>query len=873
MRLATTCAAIAVTTGVARADVRDAFGFAKTPQQQPIDCSNGLDFGCAGATDPMANDAVPYQISTWLPAPYLLTLPTANATHDQVASFVTGAARDDAGVSLAGGNGFDNRWTIDGAPADNIRTGAADTRLPLTFLDGIFVQSGGFAARDRVGLGGTIDARLKTAGDKLDVDVHVWLSESASAKHLPEIANTFAVRTGNFDPGPTATASIVASGPLPRVFPGATSWFVAGVAPTFSQTKVNLMAQSLVDANGDNVPDGIPGLAITAPVESSHDGVGEYSVPAMLRIGFDGAVHHFDLSAIGIVSTATQYDFDATPQAGAIDQTRYIGDVIATYHAELPDTKLHVQAAWHRSQVRESARDPAAQDIPQQLTDYIPAMLPDDPKLAAACAETPGGFSPCPVPLGFFASGGAGELQNATADRLTFTADLAHRLGKNVVRVGATVESSQLVTDSSFTGGEEDLSLFPGENDVRKFVSQTQICPTDITQPCPYVDVSELAFRTLYSAAYAEDTWQPTPNVQIDGGLRWELMWVGTALHFSDELAPRLGASWDFLGGGRSRAWVSMGRSFAMLPAGVAAPIMVADRYADELTFNGTTTRTVFLGTPQLVLPGTEPVAQDELTAGVEVALYRVLRLRGYIQGRWLRDGLESTADGFGTPGLLPDEDPASRSTRLFALELSSPLDGKSDVRVGWAWGETFGNWTGAFDPAQGAVLFNGADFDVSSVNQTGPLPTTPGQRLYVEALRHFALGPVTLLAATRLSLQSGLPIDVMAFGPDGLTYLLPRGAGGYGPMVTQANIRLGASYRHFDVTLDFFNIFDQRTTLNQDAVYSDDAVHPIIGGSSEDLVFLKNVLGRPAVRLNTFATASEFQAPFMAVLGIHRAF
>src|SRR6185312_4129424 len=113
--------------------------------------------------------------------------------------FVTGVGRDDAGVSIAGGNGLDNRWTIERAPADNIKTGGADTKLPLTFLDGILVQTGGFAARDRTSLGGTIDARLKTAGDKLDIDVHAWLSDSASARHLPAIANTFQVRTGTLD--------------------------------------------------------------------------------------------------------------------------------------------------------------------------------------------------------------------------------------------------------------------------------------------------------------------------------------------------------------------------------------------------------------------------------------------------------------------------------------------------------------------------------------------------------------------------------------------------------------------------------------------------------------------------------------------------
>jgi hypothetical protein len=875
VRIASTCALIAAATGVARADVRDAFGFTRTPEQQrAIDCRDGLDFGCAVATDPMADAASPYAIATWLPAAYLLSLPTANATHDQVASYVTGVGRDGAGVSIAGGNGLDNRWTIDGAPADNVRTGGADTKVPLTFLDGILVQTGGFAARDRTSTGGTIDARLKTGGDQLDVDVRAWGGWSASARHTPEIANTYQVRTGTLDPGPQATVSIVASGPLPHLVPNAKSWFVAGVAPTVTDTKLNLTAQSLTDADGDGVPDGLPGLATTSVIERSHSNIGEYAIPAMLRAGVDGEHHHLALTAIGTVSSATSWSYNATPQAGAIDQTNYAGDVIATYRAEWPDTKLHVQAAWHRGLQRESARDDAAANVPQLLSAYVPATLTDDPLLAAKCAD---GVVPtitqCPVPIGWFASGGAGELQNLTADRLTLTADLARRIGHNALRVGATVEDSQLVIDSSFTGGEQDLSLFPGENDVRRFISQTQLCPTDIAENCPYVSVEQLSYRTLYSAAYIEDTWQATPDIQVDGGLRWELMWVGTPLHFSDELAPRLGLSWDFLGGGRSRAWVSMGRSFQMLPAGLGSTVLVGNRYADELTYNGTTTRTVFTGAPQSVLDGVLPITQDELTAGVEVALGRILRARAYLQGRWLRNGLESTVDGFGNPGQLGDEDQAVRQTRLFAVELSTALDAASVLRVGWGWGETFGNWTGAYNPLEGAVLFNGADFDVSSVNQSGPLPTTPGQRVYFEAERHLAVGPVTLMASTRLTVQSGMPIDVMEYGPDGLVYLLPRGAAGYGPMQTQANLRLGATYRRFDVTLDFFNIFDRRTATNQDVVYSEDDVHPINGGSYEDLVFLKAEDGRPAVRLSSFATPTQYQAPFMAVLGIHRAF
>ena len=262
---------------------------------------------------------------------------------------------------------------------------------------------------------------------------------------------------------------------------------------------------------------------------------------------------------------------------------------------------------------------------------------------------------------------------------------------------------------------------------MRRFVSQTEVCPTDIDGAVPVCDVSELAYRTLYGAAYAEDTWQPAPNIQVDGGLRWELMWVGPALHFSNELAPRLGASWDFLGGGRSRAWVSMGRSYAMLPAGVGSTVLVADRYADELTFNGTTTRSVFTGAPQSVIDGIEPVTQDELTAGVEVALDRIVRARAYVQGRWLRDGIESTVDGFANPGRIRRRRSGGERRRGCSRSSCRPRSTPGpNLRVGWAWGETFGNWTGAYNPVEGAVLYNSADFDVFSTNQSGPLPTTP---------------------------------------------------------------------------------------------------------------------------------------------------
>ncbi len=872
-----TAALLAASAGSATADPRDAFGFTKPAAEKPLDCSDGSDFGCARATDPMA-DAVPYALSTYLSAKYLLTLPVADSTHDQVASYALGGMRDEAGATFAGSNGLENRWTIDGAPADNVRTGGADTKVPLTFLDGILVTSGGFAARDRTSTGGTIDAQLRRGTADHEIEAHVWGGVNAQARHAPFINGTYQPRTGTLDPGPYVSSSFVATGPLGDHLGGST-WYVLGVAPELSRSTFKLKASRLTDANQDGVPDGLPGLVTTTPIETNQDAATNYNVPLMARLGLDRGHHHIELSLIGSAASAERYTFNSTLQAGGVYATNIIGDGIATYHGDWKDTKLRLQLAWHRSQHTESARDPAAANLPQQLSAYVPTTLAEDPTLASACADNTAddnvpNVTNCPVPLGWFYSGGAGLLTNQTADRPSITADVAHRFGSNVVRVGGTGEDSRLVTDSRFTGGEQNRSLFPGENAVRHFVAQDQACTPDTSEQCTYVDTSELTYRTRYTAAYVEDTWTAAPDITVDGGLRWELMWVGPVLHFSNQLAPRLGATWDPLGKGRSRVWVSMGRSYALMPAGVGSTILVGNRTADDLTFQGNTTRAVNTGAPLVVAEDVQPITQDEVTAGAEVALLRQLRARIWGQGRWLKRGLESTPEGFANPGSVGSKtDPALRDTELLAVELESNLTAAFALRVGYLWGHTTGSWTGAFDPRNGAALYSSPDFDVLSLNQNGLLPTDIGQRLYFEAQRHQRIGQVDMSVATRFTVATGRPRDALGDGADGLIYLIDRGSYGRGPLQTQANVRVAASYRHFDITLDLFNLFDRRDETTTDSVYSSGTLRPIDGGKPEDLVFLRTDEGFAAQRRPAFLTGTAFQAPFSAVLGLHRSF
>jgi len=374
------------------------------------------------------------------------------------------------------------------------------------------------------------------------------------------------------------------------------------------------------------------------------------------------------------------------------------------------------------------------------------------------------------------------------------------------------------------------------------------------------------------SSAYAEDTFSPQDGLQVDGGLRWELMWVGSRLHFSHELSPRVGIAWDVLGGGRSRLWANLGKTFAMLPAGLGPTVIQRDATVDDLEFGTIHGRSHDAGSAYQIDAGVAPIEQDEVTLGAEVALVGALRATLWGQGRFVRRALETTPDGFDNPGRNGDI-PATRETEIVACSLEMAQLDKIAIRAGVMWGRTVGTWTGPYDPRLGVNLLQGPDWDFGTSNLYGPLPTDLGGRGFVEAERRGTLGTVDLAVATRLTVGSGRPRNVLADGAEGIVELLPRGSAGRNPVIAQANLRLAAQWRGYSVTLDLFNVFDRRDLTNLDEVFSGDTVRPVEGGSYEDLVFLKTDTGDPARRRTAFQLPTAFQAPLSISLGVHKAF
>ena len=878
----------------ARADDReDLFGFKKQPAAVAIDCGDGRTFACPAATDPF--DAVSaFALRSWLAADYLLKLPVADSTHDAVATFATGASRDEAGPYFAGATGLENRWTIEGAPADSLRTGSVDTRVPLTFMTGMLVQAGGFAARDRTSTGGVIDVELKRGTADHEVSAQVWAAYTARTSDRPIAKLTYQLRRLRIDAGPEATASVVATGPLVPLLAGKT-WYAAGIAPAVAQSRFRWRAASIVDVDQDGNFDVEDGRVTLETISRTEARTLDYFVPMMARAGWERGVHDVALTLVGHASRDSSFLANATERAG-IDRTAWVGDGISTWRGRWKHTRARAQLAWHRSVRREAAHDDDAARTVQLLSAYVPPELAEDPTLAAACADGSDEdpflmITNCPIPIGFFASGGAGRLVNAIGDRPSATADVTHQTGRHTLRTGFAFEDSRLVLTSRFTGEALDRSLFVGHIDRQRFLERGGECGATANTPCDYASSSQLSYRARYTAAYVEDTFNPAPQIAVNGGLRWELMWVGSDLHFSNELAPRLGITGKLFED-HARAWASMGRSFVMLPPGIGSTVIARDRTVRDGDFGVAQTRAFDPAAVAQVGSAVEPAAQDELTVGIEAGFERYLKGVAWVQRRSLRRGLETTLGDPATGELVfdnPGRDGATAATRdsyVATIEIHMIPSPKWFARAGVSFGKTIGTWVGPFDPRTGATQLAGGDWDATdtaSSNLHGPLPTDPGARGFFEGERRGTLAGIPVSVATRLTVQSGRPRNVLGLTEDlAFVHLLPRGSAGRSPMLTQANLRLGASWRGFDLTLDVFNLFDQRTVTNLDEIYTDGAVRPIDGGTPEDLVFLKHevvdaagvtVEQRPARRRPSYQLPAVFQTPISAVLGIRRVF
>jgi hypothetical protein len=199
---------------------------------------------------------------------------------------------------------------------------------------------------------------------------------------------------------------------------------------------------------------------------------------------------------------------------------------------------------------------------------------------------------------------GAANINNPNhkSENINFRFDLSYKLGDHTLAAGIDNQTTRDINDGQLMTG-------PGYAWQYGTVATGQ--PVVGTNPnvSPYVApiagnywVSKYLYLTAASvqvtqrAQYLKDTWQVTPNLLLNLGIRNEAFTNDNpngepyVRLTKPQWAPRLGFSWDILGDSSMKLFGNAGRYYLALPSGVALREASASTYTNQYyTYTGIT--------------------------------------------------------------------------------------------------------------------------------------------------------------------------------------------------------------------------------------------------------------------------------------------
>ena len=390
---------------------------------------------------------------------------------------------------------------------------------------------------------------------------------------------------------------------------------------------------------------------------------------------------------------------------------------------------------------------------------------------------------------------------------------------------------------------------------------------------------------------------------------------------------PRLGLIYDFTGSGLSKVYGSYGRFYELVPlnlvsssfhssgprvdhvgvpgtcgppAGAVLPqdprfcAVVAPQTGSAFTFWGREADNFFA-------PNTQGQYVEEFQTGTQ---YQVLRdvVVGvdYVHrsiGRAIEDVSPDNGQTYivtnpgepGKPGyqtIIPPGFFFPRPRRIYdgvTLSVRKSFSQNYLVSASWTYSSLRGNFPGLFnrdslDPNAGS------EFDLAPLmlNRDGRLPADVANSFKLDAGCVVELSSRTRLqVGGNLRAQQGQPINYLGadplYGPSEV-FVLPRGSGGRLPWLWQIDVRTAATYRltgpyEATLSLDIFNLTNNRAAIAVDEDYTFDPVSPIVGGSVRDLPNLKTVSGARVTVNPSYGKPTAYQLPLSGRIGVRLSF
>jgi outer membrane receptor protein involved in Fe transport len=235
--------------------------------------------------------------------------------------------------------------------------------------------------------------------------------------------------------------------------------------------------------------------------------------------------------------------------------------------------------------------------------------------------------------------------------------------------------------------------------------------------------------------------------------------------------------------------------------------------------------------------------------------------------------------------------DKPSRNYNAFTFTAKKRFSHNFFAQGSYTYSRLQGNYPGLYSDNNNQLLPNiSSQYDLFELlaNRQGRLPADRPHNVKLSGYYRLDLkeaGGVTM--GVNFSAFSGKPIELLgshAYYGQTEVFVLPRGAGGRTDFVTQADLRAGWDKQlgggmTLSVYLDLLNVYNSQTETAVDQNYTIDNVNPIVGGSIDDLKYLKqqdadgNETGTPAAKVVNWRNATAYQEPLTARIGVNLTF
>jgi hypothetical protein len=824
-----------------------------------------------------------------------------------------GATSDATGLVLSGGTGLENTYYLDGLNITSLKNGALGTNLFVPFLDEVEIVSAGYGAEYGRALGGVVNMATKSGSNEWHASAFSYLSPGAFSGGQQRIASRGSSLTGVTEPDYTTTLGAEVGGPIIKN----KLFFWVGYAPEIIHNHLVQYADKFVehvdpstgqpDGTQANNPDGNP---TTIPLyRNSHAGQTtnqHYAGKLTWKLTPEQTL---SLSLYGIYSQK-QYMQGANMDyvAGMSNEKTRTNDITARWTAAFFQRRWRLDATlgMHIEQFSNRPVFPAAAQVNYVEWDTTAASLAQfNPSVAGQCAANLAtGFNPCAV-YGY-QSGGYGEMEDINAFRLAGqlkSTNIFHAAGLHELKYGFDGELVQYGDKIWYSGLDGARALVFTTGGDNTYYSLFRLPPgvqasqlnslSDLLEAPYYQDAIQATTRQYNTGLFLQESYSPLSHLTVNLGVRWEMQrmqdYLGnTVLSINDNIAPRVGVIFDPSKEGRAKIFAHYGRYYESIPMNLAARGFAGVGGLSSVGSSFSSASPIITSSPMLaVQPGLKGSYNDEVVLGGQYEVLRDLVIGTTLIYRWLGRAIEDTYDQ-----AHPDDGPTIVVNPAGATRTYQAVQFTANKRFARRWflassytlSRLRGNYVGLYDADNDQRNPNqSTQYDAPGimVNRNGPLPNDRPHLIRLDGYYTQPFAHSSLTAGLGFVGRSGQPLNALGgfqSTTDNDSYILPRGSMGRTPFVTRFDLHL--AYRRSvlgqlsaEVFVDIFNLFDQRTVLTQDQMYTADVVTPLSGGSRADLKNLTTADANgslaPVTKNPNFLLPTSYQAPISGRLGV----